>query len=188
MTAATSSSTEDSDQGIATFAGGCFWCVEPAFAQLEGIESLTVGYTGGDVPNPSYMQVETTDTGHYEALQLKFDSNKISYEKLLDTFWRQIDPTDAGGQFADRGHLYMTAIFYHSPEQKRLAEESREKLDKAGIYSAPIVTKILPAKEFYPAEDYHQQYYKKNPIGYKMYAWGSGRKSYLQEIWGKQHK
>ena len=156
-------------QSTATFAGGCFWCLEPAFAQLKGIKDLSVGYTG--------------ESGKVEALQVKFDPSKISYPELLETFWRQIDPTDVGGQFYDRGEAYQTAIFYHSEQQKKLAEDSKEKLDKTGIFPGPIVTKILPAFPFKPAEDFHQGYCKKNPLGYKMFSWGSGRKPYLKKIW-----
>lgn len=171
----------------ATFAGGCFWCLEPAFAQLPGLIDLKVGYSGGDVPNPAYEQVGSGNTGHYEVIHLVFDPSKVTYQDLLDTFWRQIDPTDDGGQFADRGQSYQTAIFYHSDEQKKLAEQSKKKMDASGIFPKPIVTKILPAKPFYEAEDYHQQYYKKNPTRYQLYSFGSGRKPYLHQMWGDSH-
>lgn len=167
----------------ATFAGGCFWCLEPAFAQLEGIVDLKVGYTGGTVPNPSYEQVCAGNTGHYEAIQVIFDPQKLSYQQLLDTFWRQIDPTDSGGQFADRGQSYQTAIFYISNEQKQQANESKKKIDTSGIFNKPIVTQILPTKQFYEAEDYHQLYYKKNPLRYQLYSFGSGRKDFLKNTW-----
>ncbi|MDQ5951212.1 MAG: peptide methionine sulfoxide reductase msrA/msrB [Patescibacteria group bacterium] len=170
----------------ATFAGGCFWCLEPAFAQLEGISDLKVGYSGGKVANPTEMQVHYEDTGHYEVLHVVFDPQKISYQQLLDTFWRQIDPTDPGGQFHDRGQSYQTAIFYHTDQQKKLAEASKEKMDQSGIFPKPIVTKILPAKPFYEAEDYHQQYYKKNPMRYQLYSFGSGRKGFLKKTWDNQ--
>lgn len=171
----------------ATFAGGCFWCLEPAFAQVKGIIDLKVGYTGGSVANPTGMQVHYEDTGHYEALHVVFDPKQVTYQELLDTFWRQIDPTDPGGQFYDRGQSYQTAIFFHTDEQKRLAEESKKKMDASGIFPKPIVTKILPAKPFYEAEDYHQQYYKKNPMRYQLYSFGSGRKGYLKKTWGKDN-
>jgi peptide methionine sulfoxide reductase msrA/msrB len=173
---------------VATFAGGCFWCVEPAFAQLPGISSMVVGYTGGSTVNPTYYSVAAGGTGHVEALQVEFDPTVISYQQLLQTFWRQIDPTDSGGQFADRGNEYQTAIFYHSLEQKNLAEVSKKDLDKAKVFPGPIVTKILPASEFYPAEDFHQRYAEKNPIGYNLYAYGSGRKGYLKKIWSAEQK
>lgn len=172
----------------ATFAGGCFWCVEPAFAQLPGISNMAVGYTGGTLPNPTYKDVTAGNTSHFEALQLEFDPSVISYKQLLQTFWRQIDPTDTDGQFADRGDQYHTAIFYHSPEQKKLAEQSKRDLDEAKIFPGPIVTEILPAKEFYPAEEYHQRYAEKNPIGYNLYAYGSGRKGYLKKMWSSDTK
>lgn len=175
-----------SQDATAIFAGGCFWCLEPAFAQLAGVKKLTVGFTGGSVPNPSYQQVAHGNTGHIESIQVIYDPAQLSYQQLLDTFWRQIDPTDSGGQFADRGDTYQTAIFYNSEEQKKLAEKSKEKMEKSGIFPAPIVTKILAAKEFYPADESHQQYYKKNPIGYNLYAWGSGRKAYLKNTWKDQ--
>lgn len=172
----------------ATFAGGCFWCLEPAFAQLDGIIDLKVGYTGGSPSNPSYEQVSAGDTGHYEAITIVFDASKISFERLLETFWRQIDPTDEGGQFADRGQSYQTAIFYNSDEQKKLAEDSKKKMDESDIFSKPIVTKILSAKPFYEAEQYHQEYYKKNPTRYSLYSWGSGRKQFLQKTWPDSQK
>lgn len=170
----------------ASFAGGCFWCLEPAFAATKRIESVMVGFTGGTISNPSSEQVYAGGTGHYEALQVIFDPAKISYQELVDIFWRQIDPTDPGGQFADRGDSYKTAIFYYSEEQREIAEKSKEKLAKSNIYPGPIVTEILPAKEFYPAEDYHQQYYQKEPQHYQYYKYGSGRQSYLEKMWGSQ--
>jgi methionine-S-sulfoxide reductase len=170
-------------QEQATFAGGCFWCLEPAFAQLPGIIDLKVGYTGGTVSNPTYEQVGMGNTGHFEAIQVTFDSSKTPYSELLNTFWRQVDPTDEGGQFADRGQTYQTAIFFHSADQKRQAEESKKKMDASGIFPKPIVTKIIEAKTFYEAEDYHQEYYKKNPMHYQLYSFGSGRKSYLKNMW-----
>jgi methionine-S-sulfoxide reductase len=170
----------------AIFAGGCFWCLEPAFQATHRIESAVVGYTGGTVVNPSYEQVTGGNTGHREAIQVIFNPQRISYPELLDIFWRQIDPTDSGGQFADRGESYKTAIFYCSSEQKRLAEESKEKLDMSGIYSVPIVTELIQATVFYPAEDYHQHYYQKEPEHYGFYKYGSGRQPYLEKMWGSK--
>lgn len=168
---------------MATFAGGCFWCLEPAFAHLDGILDLKVGYIGGFVPNPTYEQVCSGSTGHFEAIQVTFDPQKISYADLLATFWRQVDPTDSGGQFADRGPSYQTAIFYHSEEQKKEAEDSKKKINASGIFPKPIVTEIVPATPFYEAEDYHQEYYKKNPLRYQLYSFGSGRKAFISKTW-----
>jgi peptide methionine sulfoxide reductase msrA/msrB len=167
----------------ATFAGGCFWCMEPPFESLDGVHQVTVGYTGGDVENPTYAEVSSGNTGHYEAIQVTYDPQKVSYQELLDTFWRQIDPTDAGGQFADRGPQYRTAIFYHDQMQKELAEQSKAALDGSGRFDQPVVTQILPYTVFYPAEEYHQDYYQKNPDRYYWYKQGSGRQGYLDETW-----
>jgi peptide methionine sulfoxide reductase msrA/msrB len=167
----------------ATFAGGCFWCMEPPFENLDGVHEVIVGYTGGDTENPSYEEVSSGETGHYEAIQIMYDPERITYEELLEVYWRQIDPTDAGGQFVDRGTQYRTAIFYHNRQQKELAEESRRRLEESGRYDKPIVTEILPYQEFYPAEDYHQDYYQKNPDRYEYYKQNSGREDYLKEKW-----
>lgn len=167
-----------------TLAGGCFWCMEPPYEKLEGITDVISGYTGGHKETPTYKEVTSGTTGHKEAVQFHYDPDKVSYEALLDIFWRQIDPTDAGGQFADRGSQYRTAIFYHTDEQKRLADKSLEELNRSGRYERPIVTKIIPATTFYRAEDYHQDYYKKNPVRYKVYRYFSGRDQYLKKIWG----
>jgi len=167
----------------ATFAGGCFWCMEPPFEALDGVDGVKVGYTGGNVENPSYEEVSSGNTGHYEAIQITYNPERVSYEELLDTFWRQIDPTDAGGQFADRGSQYRTAIFYHDQAQKELAQQSKSKLDSSGKYDKPVVTQILPFTVFYPAEEYHQDYYEKNPDRYQWYKKGSGRETYLKENW-----
>lgn len=174
----------DTEYEEATFAGGCFWCMEPAFEKLDGVIEVVSGYTGGDQPNPKYEEVSSGRTGHAEAIQILYDPSKVTYQELLDVFWRQINPTDAGGQFADRGSQYRTAIFYHNAEQKRLAEESKEALQKSGKFDRPIVTEIVKATEFYKAEEYHQDYYKKSPTHYKRYRYGSGRESYLKETWG----
>lgn len=176
-------SNSTSQHKKALFAGGCFWCLEPAFAQLDGVIDQKVGYSGGTVPNPTYQQVGAGGTGHYEVIQVTYDPKAITYQQLLDTFWHQIDPTDPEGQFADKGQSYQTAIFYTTPAEKKVAEKSKQELDESGIFPAPIVTKILPAKPFYEAEEYHQQYYKKNPIGYQLYSFGSGRKGYLNKQW-----
>jgi peptide methionine sulfoxide reductase msrA/msrB len=170
----------------ATFAGGCFWCMTPPFEKLDGVTKVVSGYTGGHTANPTYEDVTSETTGHRESVEVTFDPAKISYEKLLDVFWRQINPTDAGGSFVDRGPSYTSAIFYHSEEQKRLAEESKQKLEHSGRFDKPIVTPILPAGPFYPAEEYHQDYWKKNPIRYKFYRYNSGRDQYLEKIWGKE--
>jgi len=172
---------------VATFAGGCFWCMQPPFDKTKGVVSTVVGYTGGTEKNPTYEQVSNKRTSHREAIQLKFDPAKVSYEQLLDVFWRSIDPTQANGQFADIGPQYRTAIFYHSEEQKRLAEESKRKLAASGKLSKPIAVEILPAGPFYPAEEYHQKYYLKNPDDYYRYAVGSGRYPFLERVWGIKH-
>lgn len=167
----------------ATFAGGCFWCMEPPFEVLEGVRQVTAGYAGGEKENPTYQEVTSGNTGHYEAVQILYEPEKISYQQLLEVFWRQIDPTDAGGQFADRGSQYRTAIFYHDQAQKELAENSRLQLEKSGRFDKPIVTQILPYTTFYAAEDYHQDYYKKNTDRYKDYKYGSGRQGFIDNIW-----
>lgn len=169
----------------ATFAGGCFWCMVKPFDQYPGIIEVLSGYTGGDKPNPTYEEVCSETTGHREAVQITFDPNIMSYQELLQIFWQQIDPTDPGGQFYDRGLSYQTAIFYHNEEQKEWAEESKLSLADSGKFNKPIVTPILPAKDFYPAEDYHQDYYKKNPLHYQRYHVGSGRANFIQKNWGK---
>lgn len=172
----------------ATFAGGCFWCMEPPFEKLEGVKEVISGYTGGHTDNPSYQEVSSGKTGHVEAVEVIFNPEQITYAKLLDVFWKQVDPTDDGGQFVDRGSPYLTAIFYHSEEQKRLAEQSKEALEKSGRYGKAIVTPIRSAETFYRAEDYHQDYYKKNPIRYKFYRLNSGRDKYLKKVWGENEK
>jgi len=167
----------------ATFAGGCFWCMVKPFDQWDGIHKVTSGYMGGFIENPSYEQVKTGTTGHYEVVQIEFDENIFPYEKLLEIFWMQIDPTDAGGQFHDRGDQYRTAIFYHTDEQKAIAEESKVKLAESKKFNKPIVTEILKASEFYVAEDYHQDYYKKEPEHYKEDRKISGRDEFINEYW-----
>jgi peptide methionine sulfoxide reductase msrA/msrB len=169
----------------ATFAGGCFWCMEPPYEKLEGIRDVISGYTGGLKEDPTYKEVSSGITDHFEAVQLNYDPEKISYEKLLHVFWMQIDPTDRDGQFVDRGSQYRTAIFYHSEEQRMLAEKSLKEMDMSGRYEKPVVTVIRPAETFYRAEEYHQDYYKKNPVRYKVYRYFSGRDKYLDRVWGE---
>ena len=171
------------DIQLATFAGGCFWCMVTPFDQLPGIQKVTSGYTGGHKANPTYEEVCSETTGHAEAVQIEFDAQIFPYKKLVELFWKQIDPTDAEGQFHDKGHSYRTAIFYHSEEQKQIAELSKQQLQASGRFSKPIVTEIVPATTFYPAEDYHQDYYQKNPLRYKMYRKGSGRDAFIQQAW-----
>lgn len=177
-----------SEVQVATFAGGCFWCMVKPFEEELGIIKVVSGYTGGHKENPTYEEVCSETTGHYEAVQITFDSQIYPYEKLLDLYWQQIDPTDPGGQFYDRGRSYETAIFYHNDEQKVLAEESKEDLHKSGRFSKPIATKILPAAPFYEAEDYHQQFYKKNPSRYNSYSHGSGRETFKKSHWGVENE
>jgi len=168
---------------VATFAGGCFWCMEPPFEKTRGVAQVLSGYTGGVEVDPVYDQVASGRTSHAEAIQVRYDPTQVSYDELLDVFWRQIDPTDGGGQFADRGAQYRTAIFYHDDEQRRLAEASKAALGSSGRYERPIVTEIVAATPFYPAEDYHQDYWKKNPVRYQGYRRGSGREGYLEDVW-----
>lgn len=168
---------------VATFAGGCFWCMEPPFEKTRGVAQVLSGYTGGAEVDPTYDQVSGGRTGHAEAIEVRYDPTQVSYDTLLDVFWRQIDPTDDGGQFADRGRQYRTAIFYHDDEQRRLAEASKAALESSGRYDRPIATEIVAATPFFPAENYHQDYWKKNPLRYQGYRRGSGRESYLEEAW-----
>ena len=168
----------------ATLAGGCFWCMEHPFEKLEGVSDVISGYTGGHKDNPTYEEVSSGMTGHLEAVQITYDPSKVSYSEILDLFWKQINPTDPGGQFVDRGQQYRTAIFYHNEGQKALAEKSKAELNKSGRYKNPVVTEIIKASKFYKAEDYHQDYSKKNPIRYKYYRYRSGRDQYLKKIWG----
>ena len=178
--------TEMTNLEKATFAGGCFWCMEKPFEKLPGVASVTSGYTGGTNKNPTYQDYAVN--GHIEVVEIRYDPAKVSYDKLLDVYWRQIDPTDPGGQFVDRGKAYTTAIFYHNAKQKMLAEGSKAELDKSGVFDKPLVTPILPATQFYPAEEYHQDYYKKNPIRYHFYRSRSGREQFLNKVWGDEKK
>jgi len=170
----------------AIFAGGCFWCMEKPFEQLEGVISVTSGYIGGKTENPTYENYGAG--GHIEAIEIAYDPTKVSYAKLLDVFWRQIDPTDSGGQFVDRGHAYISGIYYLDEEQKQLAEKSKNELNARKVFAKPIVTPIIPATAFYPAEEYHQDYYKKNPIRYRIYRGGSGRDQFLEKVWGQESR
>jgi peptide-methionine (S)-S-oxide reductase len=170
---------------VATFAGGCFWCVEEAFDKVPGVISTVSGYTGGTVPNPTYEQVSRESTGHAEAVQVTYDPAKVTYRQLVDWFWRNIDPTQANGQFCDRGSSYRSAIFYHDEEQRKIAEASKQALAASGRFKEPIVTETVAAGAFYAAEHYHQDYYKKNPNRYAFYKFGCGRVQRLEQLWGK---
>ncbi len=172
----------------ATFAGGCFWCMEPPFEKMDGVKEVISGYTGGHTENPTYEQVSSDITGHTEAVNVLYDPTIVTYAELLDVFWRQINPTDAGGQFVDRGSSYRTAIFYHSEQQRGLAEQSKKDLEQSGRFDKPIVTEIVPAATFYIAEDYHQDYYINHAIRYRVYRFGSGRDRYLDKVWGKERE
>jgi len=169
----------------AVFAGGCFWCMQPSFDRVTGVVSTVVGYTGGDQPHPSYEEVSTGRTGHVEAIEVVYDPAKVSYLQLLDVFWKSIDPTDTGGQFADQGPQYKTAVFYADDDEKQAALSSKDALAASGKFKGLIVTGILPIKPFYPAEEYHQHYYLKNVLHYKMYKKGSGREDFITRTWGK---
>jgi peptide-methionine (S)-S-oxide reductase len=170
----------------AIFAGGCFWCVEADFDKIDGVISTTSGYTGGTVPNPTYEQVSSKRTGHAEAVEVVFDPRKVSYERLVDYFWHTIDPTVKDQQFCDHGSPYRTAIFAVDAEQLRIAQASKARLEKSKPFKDPIVTEIVMAGAFYPAEDYHQNYYKNNPLRYKFYRTGCGRDARLKQLWGEQ--
>lgn len=172
------------EEATATFAGGCFWCVESDFDHVSGVLRTTAGYTGGTLANPTYEAISSGDTAHLEAVEIVFDPAVISYEQLLDIFWRSIDPTDGGGQFCDRGHTYTTAIFTHDSNQTERAQHSKQALQDSDELKAPIVTTIRPATRFYPAEDYHQDYYVKNPIRYKFYRYSCGRDARIETLWG----
>ena len=176
-------SVPDGPRAEAVFAGGCFWCTESDFEKIDGVIEAVSGYTGGKKPNPTYKQVASGATRHAEAVKVVYDPDRISYAELLDIFWRSVDPTDDGGQFVDRGHQYRSAIFYASEEERRLAEDSRDRLAASGRFDRPIVTEIVPLGPFYVAEEYHQDYYKKNPIRYDWYRTGSGRDQFLANTW-----
>ena len=169
----------------ATFAGGCFWCMEPPYDKLPGVISTTSGYMGGKTKNPTYEQVTTGTTGHTEVVQVEYDPRKVSYAQLLEVFWRNIDPTQRDGQFCDHGSQYRSGVFYHDPEQQKLAAASKSALEKNKPFKGDIVTEVSAAGEFYRAEEYHQDFYKKNPTRYKIYRSGCGRDARLQALWGK---
>ena len=178
--------TDTTKHEKAIFAGGCFWCMEPPFDKLDGVISSTSGYIGGQKDNPTYEEVSAGVTGHTEAVEIVYDPSKVSYEKLLQVFWRNIDPTTANRQFCDVGSQYRTGVFYHGEEQKKLAEDSKRELDESGKLPSPIVTEITEATKFYPAEGYHQNYYQNNPIRYKYYRYGCGRDERLDQLWGDE--
>lgn len=179
---------ENTNLAKATFAGGCFWCMEPPFDKLPGVVSTTSGYTGGKKPNPTYREVSDGETGHTEAVQIVYDPAKISYDQLLNVFWRNIDPTVKDQQFCDHGSQYRTGIFVHDDMQKKQADAAKAALLKSKPFKADIVTEITAASTFYPAEDYHQDYYLKNPVKYKFYRFNCGRDARLKELWGESPK
>ena len=178
--------TAPGQTAIAVFAGGCFWCVESDYDKVAGVLSTTSGFTGGRTQNPTYEQVSHTDTGHAEAVEIKFDPAKVSYKQLVDHFWRTIDPTVKDRQFCDVGHTYRTAIFAQDAEQLKIAQESKAEIEKSKPFSAPIVTEVVMGGKFWPAEEYHQDYYKKNPVRYNFYRLSCGRDARLKELWGNQ--
>ena len=184
LIAATLASAQAQTRAVAIFAGGCFWCMEPPFDKVDGVLATTSGYTGGQKTNPTYEQVSAGRTGHYEALQVDYDPARVSYERLLEVFWRNIDPLDASGQFCDKGSQYRAAIFVADDRERALAEASKGALEKSGKLPGKIVTEILPAAVFYPAEAYHQDYYRKNPTAYSYYRWSCGRDRRLERLWG----
>jgi peptide-methionine (S)-S-oxide reductase len=184
LLAASVAAAADAPRATATFAGGCFWCMQPPFESLPGVVSTTVGYTGGTVDHPTYEQVSEGGTGHAESVQVVYDPTKIEYTKLLDVFWHNVDPLTKDAQFCDHGRQYRTAIFVQDDQQQRLAEASKKALDDSKRFDRPIVTEIVRASTFWPAEDYHQRYHEKNPIRYKFYRWNCGRDQRLQEVWG----
>jgi peptide-methionine (S)-S-oxide reductase len=180
-------STAKANQQVAIFAGGCFWCMQGPFDELPGVLSTKVGYTGGTKDNPSYEETSSGSTGHREAVEVTFDPQKITYKKLLDVFWKNIDPLDAKGQFCDKGEQYTSAVFYLNEEQKKIFESSKSEIEKDAHLKSKIQTVLLPAKKFYSAEDYHQSYYKKNTVRYKYYRLRCGRDNRLKELWGASH-
>ncbi len=177
--------TRQHNTRLATFAGGCFWCMEPPFDELDGVISTISGYSGGHTQDPNYQQISSGTTGHTEVVQITYDPDKISFRELLEVYWVNIDPTTPDRQFCDQGSQYRSALFYHDEEQKQLIEQSKQTLDKTKPFKQPIVTEIIPFERFYAAEDYHQDYYRKNPIRYKYYRYACGRDKRLQTLWGK---
>ncbi len=176
---------DESQHGKATFAGGCFWCMEEAFEKVDGVVSVISGYTGGQLANPTYEQVSAGGTGHAESVEVIYDPKKVTYQHLLEVFWHNVDPTTPNAQFCDHGNQYRTAIFYHDETQKRLVDESKQAVESSKSFPQPIVTEIVPSSVFYSAEDYHQDFYKKNPVRYKFYKWNCGRSQRLEQLWGK---
>jgi len=172
----------------ATFGGGCFWCMEPAFDVVPGVVSTTSGYTGGTKRDPSYEEVSAGGTGHVEVVQVRYDPTRVGYARLLEIFWHNVDPFDPHGQFCDKGEQYRSAIFFHDEEQRRLAEESKRRLEASGRFQQPIATRLVPASDFYPAEGYHQDYYRKNPVRYRFYRRTCGRDARLEALWGEDAK
>jgi peptide-methionine (S)-S-oxide reductase len=185
-TAEETSLTQKTDLATATFAGGCFWCMEKPFDDLEGVVSTTSGYTGGTVEDPTYYQVSAGDTGHVEAVQVRYNPSQVNYDTLLDVFWKNVDPLDNNGQFCDKGSQYRSKIFVHNDEQRQLAEASKQELDQEKFTDTDIATEIEQVQTFYPAEEYHQDYYLKHPIRYNYYRTGCGRDKRLEEVWGSK--
>jgi len=185
LVAATGSAGHAAEQAKAVFAGGCFWCMEEVFEKVEGVVSVTSGYVGGQKTNPTYEEVSAGGTGHAESVEVVYDPAKVSYQKLLDHFWKNVDPLTPNAQFCDHGTQYRAAIFYGNDEEKRQAEASRQAVEQSKRFTEPIVTQIVSAAKFYPAEDYHQDFYKKNPIRYKFYKHNCGRAQRLEMLWGK---
>ena len=186
----TATTTSKNEQGLekATFGSGCFWCTEAIFLNVDGVTKVESGYEGGRVKNPTYKEVCSGLTGHAEVIQLQYDPNVVSYEELLEIFWQTHDPTTLNRQGADVGTQYRSVVFYHNEEQRQIAEESKKRLEQSGKFKQPIAVKILPAKTFYPAEEYHQYYYKKNPLHYERYHIGSGRAAFIKQHWGDVHE
>ena len=176
------------EERSAIFAGGCFWCTESDFEKLDGVISAASGYIGGQLKNPTYKQVSSGGSGHMEAVEVIYDDQTVSYSELVEYFWKTIDPTDGGGQFCDRGQQYRSEIFYQTEEQRRIAQASKDALAASGLLEAEIATQLTPSSRFYPAEDYHQDYYLKNPVRYNYYRWGCGREKRLAEVWGTPAK
>ena len=181
----TSKAASEATLGKAYFAGGCFWCMEEAFEKIEGVLSATSGYMGGTVANPSYEDVSSGRTGHAESIEVVYDPAKVSYQKLLDAFWRNVDPITPNAQFCDHGSQYRSAIFFQTDEEKRASDTSKQAIEQSKRFTEPIVTQIVMASQFYPAEEYHQDFYKKNPVRYKFYKYSCGRAKRLEELWGK---
>ena len=181
----TSHAAADATLGKAYFAGGCFWCMEEAFEKVEGVLSATSGYMGGRVANPTYEEVSAGRTGHAESVEVVYDPSKVSYQKLLDAFWHNVDPVTPNAQFCDHGSQYRSAIFFQTDEEKRASDNSKQTIEQSKRFKEPIVTQIVMASKFYPAEEYHQDFYKKNPVRYKFYKYNCGRAQRLEELWGK---